>query len=853
MEKKIFYRFFILILIVFITLNSQNVTFAEKEYSYIDFDNFKLLNETRTYLPAWTTESDQAEASLGYSVNSAGDVNGDGYDDIIIGAPYYDNGLSNQGRVYVFYGSPEGFESEPNWIVEGDQAGAQFGFSVSCAGDVNDDGYDDVIVGAPEYSGAVPFSGKIYLYLGSSSGLSSTPNWTALPTLSTQSKLGYSVSTAGDINGDGYDDVIVGAPYHNEFYGNGGAAFVYHGNSGGLGGVAWSFLGTNALQYLGISVSTAGDVNGDGYSDILVGDRAWEDTHVFHGSYTGLSTSPNYKLEGNQGAAYFGNSVNSAGDVNGDGFDDVIIGAYLYDNDQTDEGRAFVYHGSTTGLSTKPNWTVEGDQDGAYLGYSVNNVGDVNNDGFDDVIVGAYKYTNDEIDEGYSYIYPGSASGVLTTPIWAAESNQERAKYGYSVSSAGDINNDDYDEILIGAPAYDNGETNEGQVFVYINTPPIADGGSDQTVNINTLVELDGSSSSDPDEHNPLSYQWTQTGGTNVTLSSDTIVDPTFTSPSEATTLTFSLVVKDSLGMFSSADEVTITVVNLAPISDAGPDQTVSTSDLTTLDGSSSYDPEDNLPLTYYWEQTGGPTVSLSDSTIVNPTFTATDEPSTLTFSLVVTNSLGLPDLTPDEVVINVVNFAPIAYAGPDQFVDTKSLVTLDGNGSSDPDEDLPLGYFWTQISGPTVTLSSQAVVDPTFTAPDDPAELTFSLVVIDSAGLPDSSPDKVVITVNNQAPIADAGSDQSVKTLSLVTLDGSLSSDPDGDTPLIYQWSQLSGTEVTLIDDTIISPTFTAPANSDTLIFSLIVTDSLGSDSIADTVSIEVHKYKFFLPLIVN
>jgi hypothetical protein len=180
-----------------------------------------------------------------------------------------------------------------------------------------------------------------------------------------------------------------------------------------------------------------------------------------------LSTTPNWTAESNQAGAQFGYSVASAGDVNGDGFSDVIVGARLFDNGQTDEGRAFVYHGSASGLSTTPNWTAESNQAVAYFGFSVASAGDVNGDGFSDVIVGAYPFDNGETDEGRAFVYHGSASGLSTTPNWTAESNQAVAQFGYSVASAGDVNGDGFSDVIVGARLFTNGETYEGRAFVY--------------------------------------------------------------------------------------------------------------------------------------------------------------------------------------------------------------------------------------------------------------------------------------------------------------------------------------------------------------------------------------------------
>jgi hypothetical protein len=228
---------------------------------------------------------------------------------------------------------------------------------------------------------------------------------------------------------------------------------------------AWTAESNQAGAFFGYSVASAGDVNGDGYSDVIVGAYLFDNgetdegrAFVYHGSASGLSTTPNWTAESNQANAQFGVSVASAGDVNGDGYSDVIVGAYRFDNGQTDEGRAFVYHGSASGLSTTPNWTAESNQGNAEFGSSVASAGDVNGDGFSDVIVGAYLFDNGETDEGRAFVYHGSASGLSTTPNWTAESNQANAQFGYSVASAGDVNGDGFSDVIVGAPLFDNGK-----------------------------------------------------------------------------------------------------------------------------------------------------------------------------------------------------------------------------------------------------------------------------------------------------------------------------------------------------------------------------------------------------------
>ena len=222
-------------------------------------------------------------------------------------------------------------------------------------------------------------------------------------------------------------------------------------------------------------MATAGDVNGDGFCDVIVGAHLFDNgetdegrAFVYHGSASGLSLTANWTAESNQAIALFGISVATAGDVNGDGFSDVIVGAINYDNGETDEGRAFVYHGSAGGLSLTANWTAEGDQAGAAFGISVATAGDVNGDGFSDVIVGAFAYDNGQPDEGRAFVYHGL--GRRAEPHRQLD-RRERPGHSpasaISVATAGDVNGDGFADVIVGADRFDNGQTDEGRAFVY--------------------------------------------------------------------------------------------------------------------------------------------------------------------------------------------------------------------------------------------------------------------------------------------------------------------------------------------------------------------------------------------------
>ena len=163
----------------------------------------------------------------------------------------------------------------------------------------------------------------------------------------------------------------------------------------------------------GYSVSNAGDINGDGFSDVIIGAKGDNKAYVYHGSASGLSTTADWTAENNQSLCYFGCSVSTAGDINGDGYSDVIIGAYGYDNDQENEGRAFLYLGSSIGLDQVTSWTAESNQEGASFGIGVSTAGDINGDGYSDVISGAGNYNSVYPNQGRAFFYYGNNGNCI--------------------------------------------------------------------------------------------------------------------------------------------------------------------------------------------------------------------------------------------------------------------------------------------------------------------------------------------------------------------------------------------------------------------------------------------------------
>jgi uncharacterized repeat protein (TIGR01451 family) len=372
-----------------------------------------------------------------------------------------------------------------------------------------------------------------------------------------------------------------------------------------------------------------------------------------------------------------------------------------------------------------------------------------------------------------------------------------------------------------------------------INVAPVANAGADQTVRPGDTVTLDASASTDSDG-DLLTYSWSFESvpqGSLAALSNPDSVNPTFVADIPGDYIV-RLVVNDSI-VDSVPDTVVISTINLAPVANAGEDQSVHVGDLVTLDASASSDP-DGDSLTYQWVFTvvpQGSAADLNDADFVHPTFTA-DLPGTYVLSLTVND--GLQDSAPDTVTISTINVAPIAAAGDDQSVYIGEAVDLNGLSSWDPDGDL-LTYNWsftTLPAGSLAILNNADTATPGFLA-DVPGTYIVALIVSD--GWLDSAADTVTISTINTAPTADAGDDQSVVAGSQVTLDASQSSDPDGDT-LTYKWAFTSkpcGSTAALSNPTSANPAFTADKPG-IYVLTLVVNDGF-ADSASDSVTVSV------------
>ncbi|MBL0127502.1 MAG: FG-GAP repeat protein [Flavobacteriales bacterium] len=409
--------------------------------------------------PSFTRSSALTGALLGTSVADAGDINGDGYSDVVVGAPGASNGQAGEGLAYIHYGSSGGLSMIPSLTLEANVAGASFGFSVASAGDVNGDGYADVIIGAPNSGGV----GRAYVYHGGPGGLN--PVAAFVRTGAAGSTLGYSVHTAGDVNSDGFSDVLIGVPVND-------IALLHWGGMGGVNPVEQVTLTGAPGSRFGAAVCTAGDVNGSGYSDVIIGAPMFTNGQVneggafiYHGSQTGLVNVVARQLEPNLANAAFGTSVAGVGDVNGNGFYEVAVGAPNWAGGQANEGAAFIYWGTSTGITTAGFVFFQSNQVNANMGLSVAEGGDLNGDGYADILIGAPYFANGQVDEGRVWVVEGAAAGI--GPVSSVESNVAGWRLGWSVAGGGDVNGDGYSDAIGGAPNASPGFLDEGAFLLY--------------------------------------------------------------------------------------------------------------------------------------------------------------------------------------------------------------------------------------------------------------------------------------------------------------------------------------------------------------------------------------------------
>jgi hypothetical protein len=359
--------------------------------------------------------------------------------------------------------APAPIKLVPAWSAQGEEAGSSFGARAMCAGDLNGRGYDSLIVGAPRWRAS---RGKAYVFQGSAQGLGAQAAWTATGDAAND-QFGDRVGQAGDVNGDGYGDIFISSP---TWKGGLGRCVAYYGSARGLGAKPdWSVQAAVKDGQFGDCTHPTGDLDGDGFDDLAVGAYGFDGSRgeilLYRGSAKGLGAAPVWTARGEAPLDWYGYGIGAAGDVYGDGMGSLLAGAKYNDQGGHDAGKAYLYRGGRGGALGGAAWAYWGRKAQANASLRVSTAGDVNGDGYADVLVTA---PGAQGDLGELYVFHGGPQGLKARPdetLLAPEPGLEF--FGEGACPAGDVDGDGYDDVAVSA----RDAHGRGRVYVYRGGP----------------------------------------------------------------------------------------------------------------------------------------------------------------------------------------------------------------------------------------------------------------------------------------------------------------------------------------------------------------------------------------------